>query len=119
MIYDVSHKTVYIYTTPVVQSQHVVHMSPRVVERQKVKGHALLIDPAPTIRAERVDYYGNRVVMFDIEQEHAELTVHAKSTIEVTAREAVDLPGSAAWESVSEAPASGPGGLPLEVVCYA
>jgi len=119
MIYDVSHKTVYIYTAPVVQSQHVVHMSPRLVEHQKVKGHTLLIDPAPTIRAERVDYYGNRVVMFDIEQEHAELTVHAKSTIEVAAHDAVDLPGSAAWETLAETPVSGTGALPLEVVRYA
>ena len=95
MIYDVSHKTVYRYTTPVVRSQHVVHMSPRMVERQKVKGHTLLVDPAPTLRTERDDYYGNRVVLFDIEQEHEELTVHAKSTIVVVAREPVDLPGSA------------------------
>ena len=119
MIYDVSHKTVYRYTTPVVQSQHIVHMSPRRVERQRVKGHTLLIDPAPMIRAEREDYYGNRVVLFDIEQEHAELTVHAKSTIEVEAREPVDLPGSVPWEILADAPASGPGALALEVVRYA
>jgi transglutaminase-like putative cysteine protease len=119
MIYDVSHKTVYRYTTPVVQSQHIVHMSPRLVERQRVKGHTLLVDPAPTIRNEREDYYGNRVVLFDIEQEHDELTVHAKSTIEVAARQPVDLPGSAAWETLAEAPASGTGALGLDVVRYA
>ncbi|MEI9900858.1 MAG: alpha-E domain-containing protein [Hyphomicrobium sp.] len=79
MIYDVSHRTVYRYTTPVVQSQHVVHMTPRVVERQRVRGHVLVIEPAPTIRTERIDYFGNRVVMFDIEQEHKELIVHAKT----------------------------------------
>lgn len=119
MIYDVSHKTVYRYTTPVVQSQHVVHMSPRMVERQKVKGHTLLVDPAPTLRTERDDYYGNRVVLFDIEQEHEELTVHAKSTIVVVAREPVDLPGSTAWETLAEAPARGPDSLALDVVRYA
>jgi len=119
MIYDVSHKTVYRYTTPVVQSQHIVHMSPRLVERQRVKGHTLLVDPAPTIRTEREDYYGNRVVMFDIEQEHDELTVHAKSTVEVALRQPVDLPGSAAWETLAEVPASGAGALGLEVVRYA
>jgi transglutaminase-like putative cysteine protease len=119
MIYDVSHKTVYRYTTPVVQSQHVVHMSPRMVERQKVKSHTLLVDPAPTLRTERDDYYGNRVVLFDIEQEHEELTVHAKSTIVVVAREPVDLPGSVAWETLAEAPARGSCALALDVVRYA
>jgi len=119
MIYDVSHKTVYRYATPVVQSQHIVHMSPRLVERQRVKGHALLVNPAPTLRIEREDYYGNRVVLFDIEQEHEELTVHAKSTIDVAAREPADLPGSAPWETLAEAPATGGGALALEVVRYA
>ena len=41
MIYDVSHKTVYRYSTPVVQSQHVVHMSPRAIEGQEVGGELL------------------------------------------------------------------------------
>jgi transglutaminase-like putative cysteine protease len=77
MIYDVSHKTIFRYSAPVAQSQHLVHMTPRTVDRQTVKGHTLLVDPAPTVRTEREDYYGNRVVMFDIEQEHRELTVHA------------------------------------------
>ena len=118
MIYDVSHKTVYQYATPVVQSQHIVHMSPRVVERQTVKGHTLLVEPAPTIRTEREDYYGNRVVLFDIEQSHDELTIHAKSTIDVTPGEAVDLQSSASWETLAEAPGEGNGRLDLEVVRY-
>ena len=100
MIYDVSHRTVYRYSTPVVQSQHIVHMSPRRIERQEVRGHTLLIDPAPTIRTEREDYYGNRVVMFDIEQEHKELVVHAKSTIAVTPPREVDLEASAPWDAL-------------------
>ena len=99
MIYDVSHRTIYRYSTPVAQSQHIVHMSPRAVERQRVKGHTLLIEPAPTIRTEREDYYGNRVVMFDIEHEHNELVVHARSTIGVTAPRAIDLAASMPWEA--------------------
>ena len=94
MIYNVSHRTIYRYSTPVAQSQHVVHMSPRAVERQRVKGHTLLIEPAPTIRTEREDYYGNREVLFDIELEHKELIVHARSTIGVTAPRAIDLAAS-------------------------
>ena len=91
---------IYRYSTPVAQSQHIVHMSPRAVERQRVKGHTLLIEPAPTIRTERDDVYGNRVVMFDIEQEHKELILHARSTIGVTAPRAVDLAASMPWEAV-------------------
>jgi transglutaminase-like putative cysteine protease len=118
MIYDVSHRTVYRYSTPVVQSQHVVHMSPRVVPRQSVKGHILLIDPAPTIRTEREDYNGNRVVMFDIEQEHAELIVHAQSKISVTAPPPVDLDATMPWEALAEAVGRPERQLDVEVLKY-
>jgi transglutaminase-like putative cysteine protease len=119
MIYDVSHRTLYRYTTPVVQSQHIVHMSPRRIERQQVRGHTLLIDPAPTIRTEREDYFGNRVVMFDIEQEHKELIVHAKSTIAVTPPAEVDLKASMPWDALAELVALPRSGLDLEVIAYA
>jgi transglutaminase-like putative cysteine protease len=119
MIYDVSHRTIYRYTTPVAQSQHVVHMSPRAVERQRVKGHTLLIEPAPTIRTEREDYYGNRVVLFDIELEHKELVIHAHSTIGVTAPRAIDLAASMPWEAVVASIADRKPGIDLEVARYA
>jgi transglutaminase-like putative cysteine protease len=119
MIYDVSHRTLYRYTSPVVQSQHVVHMSPRLIARQTVKGHTLLIDPAPTIRTEREDYNGNRVVMFDIEQEHEELIVHARSTIAVTAPSAVNLDATMPWEQLAALIGRPERRLDLEVLKYA
>ena len=119
MIYDVSHRTVYRYSTPVLQSQHIVHMSPRPINRQEVRGHTLLIDPAPTIRTERADYYGNRVVMFDIEQEHKELVVHAKSTIAVNAPAAIALEATTPWDRLAAQVAEPRSGVDLDVVCYA
>ena len=101
------------------QSQHVVHMSPRAVERQRVKGHTLLIEPAPTIRTEREDYYGNREVLFDIELEHKELIVHARSTIGVTAPRAIDLAASMPWEAVVASIVDPKPGIDLEVARYA
>jgi transglutaminase-like putative cysteine protease len=119
MIYDVSHRTIYRYSTPVAQSQHIVHISPRAIERQRIKGHALLIEPPPTIRTERQDVYGNRVVMFDIEQEHKELVIHARSTIGVTAPRPIDLAASMPWEAVAAAVADPKPGIDLEVARYA
>src|SRR5882724_436740 len=118
MIYEVSHRTLYRYTTPVVQSQHIVHMTPRSVPRQVVKGHTLLIDPAPTIRTERVDYYGNRAVMFDIGQEHEELIVHAQSTIAVTAPGPIDLESNTAWEKLADMVGRPETRLDLDVLKY-
>lgn len=119
MMYDVSHRTVYRYSSPVVQSQHVVHMSPRPVDRQRLKGHTLVIEPAPTIRTERKDYFGNRVVMFDIEQEHKELVVHARSTIGVTAAGPIDMAVSTPWDEVARRIVDPRAGTDLEVARYA
>jgi transglutaminase-like putative cysteine protease len=119
MIYDVSHRTTYRYSTPVAQSQHIVHMSPRAVERQRVKGHTLLIEPAPTIRTEREDYYGNREVLFDIEQEHKELIIHARSTIGVTAPRQIDLAATTQWDALGSAIAGPKNGIDLEIAQYA
>ncbi len=119
MIYDVSHRTTFRYSAPVAQSQHIVHMSPRVVERQRIKGHTLVIEPAPTIRTEREDYYGNRVVMVDIEQEHKELVVHARSTIGVTAPPKIDLSAAQPWDTLARKLADPRGGVDLDVARYA
>lgn len=119
MIYEVSHRTVYRYSTPVVQSQHIVHMTPRAVDRQRVRGHALVIAPTPTIKTERIDYFGNRVVLFDIEQEHKELIVHAKSTIGVTPSGPIDLAASTPWDELAPRIADPRAGTDLEVARYA
>ena len=119
MIYDVSHRTTYRYSAPVAQSQHIVHMSPRAVERQRIKGHTLLIEPAPTIRTEREDYFGNRVVLFDIEQDHTELIVQARSTIGVTAPKKVDRAAAPPWEEVVKRIADPRAGLDMDIARYA
>ena len=51
MIFDVSHRTLYRYSQPVVQSQHRIHMSPRLVPHQTTRAHSLLVEPAPAVPA--------------------------------------------------------------------
>jgi transglutaminase-like putative cysteine protease len=111
MIYDVSHKTLYAYSTPVIQSQHLVHMSPRPVGHQIVKRHNLLIEPAPTRRVDYLDYFGNPASILDIEAEHSELVIHARSTIEVTGRPAVNVKLSAPCNLIATRLAGGTGDL--------
>jgi transglutaminase-like putative cysteine protease len=57
MIFEVSHKTVYRYTAPVAQSHHLVHLSPRQHERQRVLRHSLVIAPNPALRTDFTDYF--------------------------------------------------------------
>ena len=82
MIYDIVHKTHYRYRSTVVQSLHLVHMSPRAMPGQSVRHHSLLVEPAPASRQDGIDAFGNIEIILDIEEPHQELVLVARSTIE-------------------------------------
>ena len=100
MRFEVSHRTTYSYRAPVAQSYHLVHLKPRQTPGQTVVHHSLLIEPAPVSSTEVKDYFGNAAALLRIEDEHTELVVHARSTIEIPAPPPPDLSRSAAWEEV-------------------
>ena len=119
MIYNVSHWSTYRYGTPVAQSQHIVHLAPRNLDRQTVVRHSLLINPAPAARTEIVDYFGNQASILVIEDEHREFVVHARSTIEVRLPVPVDPAASVAWERVVDGAVLADGARDLAVQQYA
>ena len=85
MIFEVSHRTHYRYSTPVAQSQHLVHMTPRAVAHQTTLRHNLIVEPAPAMRYDGVDGFGNPFIILDVEVPHKELVLHARSSIETHA----------------------------------
>ena len=108
MKFEVSHRTTYSYRQPVAQSYHLVHLQPRQLALQSVLHHSLLIDPAPVMRADITDTFGNGAVLLRIEDEHTEFIVHARSTVEITPAPPPNLSKTAAWEDVAS-PAPSPG----------
>lgn len=101
MIFDVSHRTTYAYGDPVLQSEHLVHMTPRSGPRQTVQRHSLLIEPAPSGNVALADYFGNSSVILSIDDEHTELVIHARTTVEVHPPDP-PMPGlSTPWEQVA------------------
>src|SRR5215217_2379307 len=100
MIYEISHRTAYRYDAPVTQSQHVVHLAPRSVNRQTVRHHSLLIEPAPSTRTDVVDYFGNPYSILSIDEEHSELVMHARSTIEVSPRPPLTFESGTPWNEI-------------------
>lgn len=102
MIYDIIHKTSYLYSTPVSQSLHVVHLAPRDVVNQTVMQHGLFIEPAPTIRADGRDYLGNPASWLSIESRHSALVVRAQTRITVRNPDKVDLEETLAWDRVRD-----------------
>jgi transglutaminase-like putative cysteine protease len=83
VIYDVSHRTSYRYSIPVSFSHHVLHLSPRPFTHQACHRTALSISPAPTAQASTTDYFGNPVTHITLQEQHRELSLHARSVIEV------------------------------------
>ena len=101
MKYTVRHATFYSYTEPVPVCHNQVHLSPRNTPNQTCSEHQLMIDPVPSIRSKRLDFFGNYVDYFSIQEAHEGLDVTATSVVEVTAPPARKLSESPAWEDVA------------------
>jgi len=118
MKFEVSHRTHYRYSTPVVQSQHLVRMTPRAVEWQSTLNHSLIVEPAPAIRYESLDAFGNPAVILDVEVPHKEFVLHARSTVETIVLPAIDFSRTTPWDQLDEALASPDGALDLDVIQF-
>lgn len=100
MIFEVSHRTTYSYRRPVLQSQHLLHLTPRDSQRQTVLRHSILIEPAPATQSEVRDRYGNAVGLLSVVDSHSELIVLARSTVNVRPPDLPMLGLSTPWEQV-------------------
>lgn len=118
MNFEVSHKTIYSYAAPVAQSHHLIHLSPRPHERQRIGRHSLMIEPAPASRSDFTDAFGNPASILVIEQDHSELLIHSRSLIDVTAAPRPNVSATMPWPRLAEAFAAAAGPHDLEVVQY-
>ena len=78
----VSHTTQYSYDSPVSYSHNIATLKPRTYEGQKVLDYKINIDPLPNEFSERIDFFGNNIARFSIQEEHKKLKVIVESTIE-------------------------------------
>ena len=104
MRYRVTHRTSYAYSLPVVLCHNEARLEPRETGRQRCLQSTVAVEPAPTERAARDDFFGNRVLYFSVEEKHEQLAVTATSEVElIAAAAAPDVDASPAWETVREA----------------
>jgi transglutaminase-like putative cysteine protease len=83
MIYRIIHRTTYKYKYPVSVGNHVACLKPRSLAHHQLVHSELLIEPSPTTRTERVDYFGNLLCFFTIQEPHKELKVEALSKVAI------------------------------------
>ena len=102
MTYDVVHRTVYDYSEPVAISHHAARMKPKPLTTQQRGQFVLEINPEPTLRKMRTDYFGNRICFFSIQEIHHRLEITARSRVTVTAITPPVPALSPPWEKVRE-----------------
>lgn len=104
MKYRIEHRTEYVYSEPVLSGHSEARLLPRAFDRQACRGCQLHIEPRPVDYSERVDFFGNRVAYFAIQQPHSRLVVTARSEVEVwPASPQLDYNQNQAWEDVRAA----------------
>lgn len=119
MLYDVSHRTTYRYSMPVSFSHHVLHLIPRCCVRQVARRTMLSITPTPTVHASSTDSFGNALTFITLQDRHTELTLHAKSVVDVHVPQAPDPAATAPWETIYPALTADTGADALEALQFA
>jgi transglutaminase-like putative cysteine protease len=98
--YRVTHVTTYRYEEPASVCHNELRLTPRSSGRQRTRRSQLRVDPTPSVLAPQVDFFGNQVHFVALHEPHRQLSVTAKSDVEV---EASSLPqASPAWEAVRD-----------------
>jgi transglutaminase-like putative cysteine protease len=100
MTFNLVHRTVYDYASPVTVSHHAARVEPRTLPRQQVENFSLHIGPAPAVMKPRVDFFGNHVCVFSIQEIHAQLEITARSRVTVAATTPSAPALSPDWEDV-------------------
>ena len=81
MNYRIVHRTTYKYKHPVSAGSHVACLKPRSILRHRLAQSELHVQPTPATITERVDYFGNTLYFFTVQEPHTELVVEARSEV--------------------------------------
>ena len=98
--YRVKHITKYDYDEVVPLGHNLVHLRPRETGRQLVHSNDIAIAPIPTARRDRVDFFGNHVTWFTIQEPHQKLHVASTSEVDVSPFEIPKGYGGEPWDTV-------------------
>jgi transglutaminase-like putative cysteine protease len=100
--YRITHATTYRYTEPVSLCQNVAHLAPRPCRRQQAGPSILSVTPAPAFLDERLDYFGNPVSYFTIQEQHRELCVRVGHRVSLLPDFTPDPFTTPPWEAVRD-----------------
>jgi transglutaminase-like putative cysteine protease len=100
MIYRITHTTTYDYSSAVTLCHNLAHLTPRDSARQRCQETNLQVTPLPAVENAHVDYFGNPVIFFTVQEPHRQLVVKAEHTTEVEPYFQPDPTATPCWEEV-------------------
>ena len=102
MIYRIVHITEYSYRALVSTSHHELHLMPRSSPDQRARSEELEVTPAPAMRRDRGDAFGNRCTHLEIWEPHRSLTIVSRLEVEVGAAAPPSPAADSPWEEVRD-----------------
>jgi transglutaminase-like putative cysteine protease len=102
MVYRVSHVTSYRYAQPVSICHNEARLTPRSTPNQRLLRSQLLVEPAVATHDRGVDYFGNVVHWFALQEAHTHLDVTAVSEVDISPFQAPAAALSGPWEQTRE-----------------
>ena len=98
MKYNIVHTTRYVYHQPATLCHNQAHLTPREFDRQSCLSCKVEVSPWPNVQQPWVDVFGNGTTFFSIERPHRELSVVARSKVEVFGGSAAPEKSTLPWE---------------------
>jgi len=99
--YRVTHRTEYVYADFVPLCHNSVHLQPRDTPRQTTRDCQIVITPHPASRGDRVDFFGNHVTHFAIQEPHRRLAILSTCEADVAPTVIPDDALSVLWEDAA------------------
>jgi transglutaminase-like putative cysteine protease len=99
--YRVRHSTAYRYGDEILLAHHLLHLTPRPVANQRVVSFRMDVAPAPSVRTDHVDYFGNPATYLEMREPHGRLTVTTEMEVDVEEPFAASA-AILSWEAVRD-----------------
>jgi transglutaminase-like putative cysteine protease len=103
MQYLLSHHTSYSYASSVDSAHHIAHLRAREFPGQKVTSISIATHPDPALAVQHVDYFGNLIDIYRIDQPHQRFDIEVRAAIEVHFPEPPPAASTPRWEELREA----------------
>ncbi len=107
MTYKIVHKNNYYYSRNVSLCHNLAHLTARNCEWQTCLSHHLEISSPPVVSTTRIDYFGNLVSFFTVQEPHKKLDVTAINFVDVHPQPIPEPGRTPPWEEARQLLRSG------------